>query len=185
MITWRALTFSALLAGTIVPACAQSILLDSYGSYTDTTDSNGHYTGWTQSESVLYPPTLTGGYAALTSLSGTITDPIPALPYGTYSYSDGSGDSLTVLVDFTAEQYSSANNFYSASGTWSFESGTGSYAAVTSGEGTFSLTQITQTSSGSSGTLLAGVLTPAPEPTTCGLLAAGAAAFVRRKRRKI
>lgn len=179
----RVLTITVAALATVVQAHAQSIFLDSFGTFTNTYDGGGSYTGWSQSESLLYPPTSTGGYADLTTLSGSVTDPAPSLPYGTYTYSDATGDSLTVSVDFTSQQYDPSGDFYSASGTWSFVSGTGSYQTVSVGEGTISLTQITGGQTGSSGTLLAGVLTPAPEPISMSLLGVGALALIRRKRK--
>lgn len=168
----------AALAATAVAARADGIILDSFGTW------SGDGSAWTQIETVLYPPSNTGSFPALTLLTADVTgdghgNGISAVA----TYTNGSGDSLILDWTVTDNQYN--GNAFSMDGTWTYAGGTGGYdpSHIASGLGTFAVSETNTGSGGVSGTVLIGDLYPTPEPATMAALGMGVLALARRRRK--
>ncbi|HLK13868.1 MAG TPA: PEP-CTERM sorting domain-containing protein, partial [Fimbriimonadaceae bacterium] len=168
-----------LMACVCGSARADSIFLDSYGTW-----APSGFGALAQTESLLYPPSTTGSFPALASLTASDQAGATFLISGLLVYADGSGDVLTLFAQFTSSTYD-ANGNLSADGFWSYIAGTGGFdpSRVGGGSGTLAVTLTNAFGSGgSSATVLAGELSPAPEPGSAVAILVGCAGLLGRRR---
>lgn len=163
-------------------ANAQSLILESAGTWSNPNGNDYFF----QNETVLYPPSTTGVLPNLTTLSSVDQlDGSGNVASAVATYSDTTGDTLVLDWTITNNTYNgtSAESF---DGTWTYAGGTGAYAPtlISGGIGTVAISNTNVSngsSSGFSGTVLVGDLTPVPEPFSVSLLGLGALGLIRRR----
>jgi hypothetical protein len=170
----RFIALMMLTAGAVV-ANAQSFYAASLGTYDN---SFGPY--YTTSEAVI---SELDPWANPTTLDFYAVYGGAGISSGTATYDDGMGN--TLVLDITGGPFSIATSSLTSSvaGNWTFLSGTGAYASIASGVGTWSASYSASLGALSQTTFV-GDFEPVPEPASMAALALGIGALVARRRRK-
>ena len=168
----------------VVAASAHAtIILESFGTWAPGGFLPG--TAFTDTETVLVPPSTTAPYAPLTSNTTLFAN---FAPIGVAFYTGAVGQSLILDLTVTDVIYSPDNLTRSIDGFWIYGGGTGTYdpSLIAGGDGTFAISQTSATSPTFpffSGEVLVGNLYATPEPGTYAVLGLGVVGLLVRRRR--
>ncbi len=157
---------------------ASTFVAVSLGTYNN---SFGSY--YTTAENVL--SSVTAPYAALNTLDFTAIYGGSGVTTGSLAVYKNAANTDTLTLAFVGGPFtvSGFNTTSSISGSWNFVSGTGSYASVASGSGTWSASYNALAGSLAQTTFV-GDLNPVPEPASMAILAVGALGMARRRRNR-